>query len=122
MGTLSGKHTVGDAVVYGSIYGYQKNRFPVIRSSDGATVGSVKEEIVLNGENQEVSRIYYSRSIIRPHGSKRFFDSVESLILAYGGTIDRTKKKPVAKTRVAKPAPKKARAVKKPASRAKKAA
>ena len=118
MGTLNGKYSVGEPIEYASIYGYGKRRFPVLNQA-GEAIGCVKEELLLNGEGQEVGKLYYSRNIMRPHGAKRFYDSVESLVLAYGGSMDRTKKKPVAKVRTPKAAPAKKRVTKKAASRTK---
>ena len=119
---LNGKYTITKpGAEYTSMYGYQKNRLAVVGES-GDTVGYIKEEIVLDEAGDEASRIYYTRNGWRPSGAKRFFASPEALVIAYGGQIDRTKKK-AATTKPARPAAnkKKPRAGKKP-GRVKKAA
>ena len=103
MGTLSGKFKVGEPQQYGSIYGYQKFKFPVFKTEDPiSAAGYVKEELILNGKGETVGKTYYTRSFSRPNGAKRFYDSPELLVEAFGGTIDRTVPKP----------PKSARAIK----------
>ena len=89
MSTMNGKFKIGEPETYGSIYGYQKRRFPVI-DENGSTVGHAKEEIVLDGKGDEVSKSFYTRNLPRPHGAKRFYASPEAMVEAFGGKIDRT--------------------------------
>ena len=78
MGTLSGKFKVGEPQQYGSIYGYQKFKFPVFKTEDPVSAaGYVKEELILNGKGETVGKTYYTRSFSRPNGAKRFYDSPE---------------------------------------------
>ena len=87
--TLTGKFKIGEPITYGSIYGYQKRRFPVINDG-GQVIGHAKEEIVLDGKGDEVSKSFYTRNLPRPHGAKRFYASPEDMVVAFGGKIDRT--------------------------------
>jgi hypothetical protein len=97
MGTLNGKYSVGEPQEYGSIYGYQKLRFPIY-NENGTEVGHVKEELILDGEGKLVGKTYYTRSLSRPQGKHRFFDSPQSLVVAFGGEINRVKYVPPAQT------------------------
>ena len=96
MATLSGKYTIGDPIEYTSIYGYAKRMFPVRQGDE--KIGNVKEETVLNGDGSEASKSFYTRNIVRPRGAKRFYASVEDLIIAFGGQIDRVVANTVANT------------------------
>ena len=87
--TLNGKFKIGEPNEYESVYGYQKQRFPVL-NEQGGEVGAIKEELVMDGAGNVVAKMYYTRNLTRPHGAKRFYDSPQALILAFGGTIDRT--------------------------------
>lgn len=91
MGTLSGKYVIGEPIDYTSIYGYGKRRFPIFREGESSPAGHVKEELLLNGDGQEVGKAFCTRNLPRPNGAKRFYDSVESLVLAFGGEIARKK-------------------------------
>jgi hypothetical protein len=89
--TLSGKYTIGEPIEYISIYGYPKRRFPILTENSSEVVGHVKEELVLDGEKNEIGKVFYTRNLTRPYGQKRFYESVEALILAFGGEIARKK-------------------------------
>jgi hypothetical protein len=102
--TLNGKFKIGEPNEYESVYGYQKQRFPVL-NEQGSEVGAIKEELVMDGAGNVVAKMYYTRNLTRPHGAKRFYDSPQALILAFGGTIDRTVALPLVKVKRGKQKP-----------------
>jgi len=91
---LSGKFSVGQPVQYGSIYAYQKFKFPVLDES-GARVGWAKQERIVDENGEESGVCYYTRDLPKPYGAKRFYSSPQALIIACGGQIDRTAPNPL---------------------------
>jgi len=94
---LSGKYSVGQPVQYGSIYSYQKFKFPV-RDEGGNIIGWAKQERVVDDNGEESGVCYYTRDLPKPHGAKRFYSSPQALIIACGGQIDRTAPNPLVAT------------------------
>jgi len=115
------KYRVGDVIEYGSIYGYQKNKFPVIDDASGSTVGHVKEELILGEDGEPVGRTYYTRDIYKKSGQKRFYSSPEALILACGGKLANPKMKVRSGVKAVKKTTRLA-AAKKPAAKKRRAA
>lgn len=92
--SLSGKYSIGEPVQYGSIYHYQKWRFPV-KDEAGQVVGWCKQEKVVDENGEESGVAYYTRDLPKPYGAKRFYSSPQALVIACGGTIDRTAPNPL---------------------------
>ena len=99
---------MGNPCPYTSMYGYAKRKHEVLNNADDQVIGYIKEEEVLDGDGEVAYSTYYTRSFDRPGGAKRFFDSPQALLKAFGYAV---KRKPVTKMA----ATKKARPVKKPA-------
>jgi len=81
-------YKVGEKTSYTSIYGYPKNRYEIIDAETGKSVGEVKEERTPGVPGQPDICVYYTRGIEKPHGTLRFYQSPESLVIALGGNID----------------------------------
>lgn len=116
------KYNIGDPVEYGSVYGYQKFKFPVIEETSGATVGYVKEEVILGEDGEPAGRTYYTRDICKQHGQKRFYTSPEALVLACGGKLASPKMKVRAGVKSTEKKASRATAAKKPVAKKRRAA
>jgi len=80
-------YKIGDTTPYQSIYGYRKNRVAIIDVETGQSVGDVKEERTPGIPGQPEITVYYTRGINKPHGTLRFYQSPEALVIALGGQI-----------------------------------
>lgn len=115
-GTREPRWVVGEAVDYGSIYGYPKRKIMVYRINPGQVAGQaekeyVKEELIVN-ENGEIAGVcYYRGSFNRPSGKLRFYSSPEAFLIACGNQLMDT----------GEPNPTKKRGVKRKAKKARKA-
>jgi hypothetical protein len=76
--SLSGKYSIGEPVQYGSIYHYQKWRFPV-KDEAGQVVGWCKQEKVVDENGEESGVTYYTRDLPKPYGAKRFYSSPQAI-------------------------------------------
>jgi len=86
-------YVIGEPINYHSIYGYPKRRFPVYPAdADGNktgtySVGEIKEEPMLDENDQLWGRCFYTKNLGRPTGKYRFYPSPEALIVACGGQV-----------------------------------
>jgi hypothetical protein len=82
---------VGEPITYGSIYGYQKRRFPIYQTgqlaSTSSPVGSVKEEKIIGVNGDTVGVMFYERNGWKKHGQQRFYHSIHALLEAVGGKL-----------------------------------
>ena len=77
------QYRLGEPDQYGSVYGYMKQRYPVLDQND-VMVGYIKKEAVLDVEGNVSSWAYYTRDFERPKGALRFYTSPEALLKAFG--------------------------------------
>ena len=125
-------YRLGETVQYGSIYGYRKNRVALLDAATGDNIGWIKEEVVPGLPGQPDVTCYYEKNGWRPSGKLRFYQSLEAMVLALGGTIDAsrlTPPEPAAelelqhevkdKAVIKRAAPKPAKKARKPAARVK---
>ena len=66
-----------------------------MKDEAGQVVGWCKQEKVVDENGEESGVAYYTRDLSKPYGAKRFYSSPQALVIACGGTIDRTAPNPL---------------------------